>query len=64
MGHLLGKPRSAWGAGSQQGAAARCCLSFPSLGAPLHSPQLSPRRALGEAQDEDVPRRRLPRAAR
>lgn len=63
-GDLVGKRRFARGSGSQQGAGAGRCLSFPYLEAPVRSPQLSACKVPGEAQGEDVPRRRLPRAAR
>lgn len=60
----MGKRRFLRGSGSQQGARAGWCLSFPYLEAPVRSPQLSACKVRGEAQGEDVARRHLPRAAR
>lgn len=62
-GELRGKLRSARGSGARPGAGAGWCLSLPA-GGPAPQPAAVPAPGPGAAQGEDVPRRRLPRAAR
>lgn len=66
VGHLVGKPRSAgWGAGSRRGAAREAASVSPTR-RPGYTARSSHRAGLRAklTQGEDVPRRRLPRAAR